>query len=62
VINLYPLLGLSSCWKWVPTPRLAPWQTPTAGAAAESGSTERQQRGYPTLSREAMRVILPERQ
>jgi hypothetical protein len=37
--------------------RPAPWQTPKAGDACESGSTERQQKGWPSLGREAQRVL-----
>jgi len=35
------------------------WQTPKAGDACESGATEKQQAGYPSLTREAQRAWLP---
>ncbi len=44
-------------WIWPQTFRPAPWQTPKAGDACESGSTEKQQAGYPSLGREAQRVL-----
>jgi hypothetical protein len=35
------------------------WQTPKAGDACESGATEKQQAGYPSVAREAQRALLP---
>jgi hypothetical protein len=35
----------------------AGWQTPKHGDGAESGSTEKQQAGWPSLGREAQRVL-----
>jgi len=35
----------------------APWQTPKWGDGSESGSTEKQQAGWPSIGREAQRVI-----
>jgi hypothetical protein len=46
-VNSYPLMLLS--------PR--PGKRPRPGAACESGSTEKQQAGWPSLGREALRVL-----
>lgn len=52
----------SECDAVLPPPspqtfRPAPWSTPKAGDGKESGATERQQAGWPTLAREAQRVL-----
>jgi hypothetical protein len=54
-VNSYPLMLLSSLRREFYEP--APWQTPKWGDGSESGSTEKQQAGWPSIGREAQRVI-----
>lgn len=56
---LHDLMFLSSNWRWVETKSLGAWATPKAGDAAEAGDTDKQQAGWPSLTRQAQRVLIP---